>query len=181
MELNFVAGGGGLFAGSRPEFDRAAGPLFVGGIEVARPANPGLMGRLSLRAEGGVAKQELSGVQTNLEGDVQTVYAALAVRVTLVGGGERARPVGPYLVAGAAWARPSTRVALREDPRTTPGARFEQISHENVPGAVLGAGVLWRGDRVALSAEARWMSLATAGATTSTLPLLVTIAVPLRR
>jgi hypothetical protein len=87
----------------------------------------------------------------------------------------------PYALAGAAWGRPSTRFELNNAPQTTPGAGFTQVTHENVPGAIVGAGVAWRLQRVAVRAEARWVALHTAEGASSTVPLVVTIAVPLRR
>jgi hypothetical protein len=179
MELTLFAGAGGTVSLSHPGLDRTAGPTWVGGIELARPALSGLAGRLALRAEGGFASQEFKIDQDVLSGDVHTVHAALAVQLAFRDA--EASRVVPYAFAGAAWGRPSSRFELNNDPQTTPGAGFTQVTHENVPGAIVGAGVAWRMPRVAVRAEARWMALRTAEGASSTLPLMVTIAVPLRR
>lgn len=181
LELTLFAGAGRTLSLSQPDLDRAAGPIFVGGIELARPAHPGLLGRLALRAEGGFASQDFNVDQKVVGGDVQTVHAALALRLALIGQGARASRLVPYALAGAAWGRSSTRFVLNQDPQSTPGAGFEQVTHENVPGAIVGAGIGWHTQRVAVRAEARWMALATTDGTSSTLPVLVTIAVPLYR
>lgn len=178
--LTLFVGGGGVFAGSHPGFDRSTGAALVGGAEIARPTHGGLLGRLALRVEGGLAYQDLSVGGAVVEGDVRTAHGALALRVGLGRSGEAARLV-PYALAGAVVARPSSRVTLSEAPHSTPGARFEQVSHETVPGALVGAGVAWRVRHASLRAEARWMSLATADRRTTAVPLVLSLAVPLGR
>ena len=179
MELTLFAGAGGTMSLSQPGLDRTAGPTWVGGIELARPSLSGLAGRLALRAEGGLASQEFNIDQDVLSGDVHTVHVALAMQLAFRDA--KASGLVPYALAGAAWGRPSTRFELNNDPQTTPGAGFTQVTHENVPGAIVGAGVAWRMPRVAVRAEARWMALRTSEGASSTLPLMVTIALPLRR
>jgi hypothetical protein len=179
-EFTLFAGAGGAVAGSNPGIDRSTGAAFVGGAEVGRPGRAGLLGRLALRLEGGYASQGFAMDGDVIGGDVQTVHGALALRVGVGRGGAPGR-LAPYALAGAVVARPSTRVALREDPRSTPGARFEQVTHETVPGALLGAGVEWRAWRAALRAEARWMTIATTDRRTTMIPLLLTIALPVGR
>ena len=179
MELTLFAGAGGTMSLSQPGLDRTAGPTYVGGIELARPSRSGLAGRVALRAEAGFASQEFSIDQNVLSGDVHTVHVALAVQLAFRDA--EASGLLPYALAGVAWGRPSTRFELNNDPQTTPGAGFTQVTHENVPGAIVGAGVAWRTPRVAVRAESRWMALRTSEGASSTLPLVVTIAVPLRR
>jgi hypothetical protein len=179
-ELTLFAGAGGVVAGSNPGIDRSTGAAFVGGAEVARPGRAGVLGRLALRLEGGFASQGFAMDGDVIDGDVQTVHGALALRVGVGRGAAPAR-LAPYALAGAVVARASTRVALSEDPRSTPGARFEQVTHETVPGALLGAGVEWRAWRAAVRAEARWVAIATADRRTTTIPLLLTIALPVGR
>ena len=180
-ELTFFAGAGATQSLSQPGIDRRAGPAVVGGVELARPSLHGLLGHLALRAESGFSSQSLDVNPDVVSGDVHTMHAAVAVRVALLGRSAAIARLMPYALAGAAWARPSTRFALSEDPSGTPGARFEQVTHENVPGTIVGAGVAWLTPRAAIRAEARWMALYTAERTTSTLPLVLTIALPLRR
>jgi hypothetical protein len=179
LELTLVAGAGRTVSLAQPGVDRSAGPTFVGGIELARPALSGLLGRLSLRLESGFASQDFEVDDGAVSGDVQTVHAALALRVDLWG--RAARRLTPYALAGAAWARPSTRFELHIDPQTTPGAGFEQVTHENVPGAIVGAGVAWQTRPAQVRVEARWMTLRTSERVTSSLPVAITLAVPLRR
>ena len=181
VELSAFAGAGATQSLSQPGVDRSAGPTFLGGIELARPTHAGLLGRVSLRAEAGFASQRLSVDGDVVSGDVHTVHGALALRVALAHPQVGARRFEPYAVVGAAWARPSTRFALTENPGSTPGARFEQVTHENVPGTMLGAGVAWVTQRAAVRGEARLMSLLSSDGTTSTLPVFITIAVPVRR
>jgi hypothetical protein len=180
-EVTLFGGGGGVLPGSQPGFDRGAGTAVVAGVELARPALPGLIGRVALRAEGGFAAQDLALPADVADGDVHTPHAALAARVSLLGRHGGPRRLLPYLVLGGTWARPSTRLALREDPRATPGARFEQVTHENVAGILAGGGLAWQARRVAVRAEARWLSLATHGSATTLVPVLLTVAVPLHR
>jgi hypothetical protein len=179
QSVTVFGGAGAAQSLSQPGLDRNAGPTVVGGIELARPQHSGIVGRLALRAEGGFTSQSFD--ENVVSGDVHTIHAALALRVALAGRGAGSGRLVPYAVAGGVWARPSTRFVLSEDPRSTPGARFEQVTHENVPGTMLGAGVAWLTQRAALRAEARWMSLLGTDGVTSTLPVIVTIAVPLHR
>jgi hypothetical protein len=180
-ELTLFGGGGGVFPGSQPGMARSAGLAVVGGLELGWPSRPGLAGRLALRAEGGLATQAEDFGGDVAEGDVHTPHAALAARLDLLGRRSGARRLMPYLVAGGAWARPSTRLALREDAGATPGARFEQITHESVAGALAGGGLAWQGRRASLRAEARWLALATDGAATTLVPVVLTLAIPLHR
>jgi hypothetical protein len=179
VDLTFFVGAGGTVSRSQPGLDRSAGPTFVAGVELARPGHLGLLGHLALRAEGGFASQGFASDQGAVDGDVQTVHAALALRADFARWG--VGRVVPYALAGAVWGRPSTRFALNEVGQGTPGARFEQVTHENVPGAIVGGGIAWQMQRVALRAETRWMALATAERASSTLPVMVTIAVPLNK
>ena len=181
VELTMFAGAGATQSLSQPGLDRSAGPTFLGGIEIARPTHPGLLGRLAMSAEGGFASQKFAADQTVVSGDVHTVHAALSMRVALLDRSSGAGRLVSYALAGAAWGRPSTRFVLSESSQSTPGASFEQVTHENVPGAIFGAGIGWLTPRAAIRAEARWMSLYTSKGATSTLPLVLMIAVPLHR
>jgi len=181
VELTMFAGAGATQSLSQPGLDRGAGPTFLGGIEIARPTHPGLLGRLAMSAEGGFASQKFSVDQSVVSGDVHTVHAALSLRVAFLDRSAGAGRLVPYALAGAAWGRPSTRFVLSESSQSTPGAGFEQVTHENVPGAIVGAGIGWLTPRAAIRAEARWMSLYTSEGATSTLPLVLMIAVPLHR
>lgn len=181
VELTMFGGAGATQSLSQPGLDRSAGPTFLGGIEIARPTHPGLLGRLAMSAEGGFASQKFAVDQNVVGGDVHTVHAALSLRMALADRSAGAGRLVPYALVGAAWGRPSTRFVLSESSQSTPGASFEQVTHENVPGAIFGAGIGWLTPRAAIRAEARWMSLYTSEGATSTLPLVLMIAVPLHR
>jgi hypothetical protein len=175
--VSVFAGVGGAFALSQPQFDRGAGTSVVAGLEFAPfAAASGIARRLGLRIEGGFTQQQFSHQSTVIGGDVQTVHAALAVRASLA----RAGGFSTYALAGGVWARPSTRVTLNASPDATPGARFEQTTHESVPGALVGVGAGWHRGWATLRAEVRWMSLATSQKTTTMLPAMITMSVPVR-
>ncbi|HVZ77750.1 MAG TPA: hypothetical protein VG818_07210 [Gemmatimonadaceae bacterium] len=175
--VSVFAGAGGAFALSQPQFDRSTGTAAVAGLEVAPFSGAtGFVQRLAIRLEGGFTKQEFAHRSSVLGGDVQTVHAALALQAPLV----QAGGLFTYALAGGAWARPSTRITLNATGSTTPGAAFEQTSHETVPGALLGVGAGWRYGAASLRAEVRWLSLATTQKATSMLPALVTVSFPVR-
>ena len=111
-QLTFFAGAGATQSLSQPGIDRRAGPTIIGGVEIAHPALHGLLGRLALRAEGGFSSQSLDVNQDVVSGDVHTVHAALGLRIALLGRGVAVARLMPYALAGAVWARPSTRFAL---------------------------------------------------------------------
>ena len=174
--LALVVGGGGAFAVSQPGFDRSTGAAFIAGLEISQPWRAGAAGRLGLLLEGGYASQDLSSSPT-VSGDVQTVTGAALLRVAVT---PRTR-LGAYLLAGPVWARPSTRIVLNATGGQVPGAGFEQTTHETAPGVLLGVGAGWQVDAATVRVEARWMSLATANKSTTMVPVILTVAVPLHR
>lgn len=175
--LRVVAGAGGAFAGSQPGFDRSTGSALFAGIELAQPWRAGLAGRFGLRLEGGVASQKLSSSSGLVSGDVQTVHGAALASFALTQRGA----FDSYVLAGPMWSRPSTRLVLQAGSAQMPGANFEQTTHETAPGVLLGIGAGWRLHSTTLRVEARWISLATTDKSTTMVPVVVSIAVPLHR
>lgn len=173
-ELAIILGGGGAFAGSQGSVDRNAGPLLLGGIELRQRWRPGFAGRLALRLEGGFTSQGLSSGGAIADGDVQTVHAAALLSAAVI---DRGR-FESYALAGPVWSRASTKLAFGAPANETPGAEFEQTTHETAWGAVLGVGAGWRIGWAAVRLEARWMSLATDDVTTM-VPVVLSVAVPL--
>lgn len=154
--------------------ERGTGAIALGAVEVG-----GAGGGLRLRVEGGFAGQPLrEDAAGQLTGDVQTVHAALALRAPV---GARGWRVEPYLLGGAAVVRPSTRIRLRSLPSAVPDAAFTETRSEVVGGALVGAGLGWRTSRAHAFLEARWMHAATGGEPTGSLPLILGLAIPLRR
>lgn len=175
--IGVVAAAGGAFAASQPGFDRSTGSAWFAGIELTQPWRTGVAGRLGLRLESGVASQSLSSSSGLVSGDVQTVHAAALVSVALAPRG----PLDLYALAGPVWSRPSTRLVLDAGSAQVPGAGFAQTTHETAPGVLLGVGAGWGVRAATLRVEARWISLATHGKSTTMVPVVVSIAVPLHR
>jgi opacity protein-like surface antigen len=169
-------GAGGAFALSQPGVDRRAGSAFVGDLE-ARPWTTGFASRVGLRVEGGFMSQSLSSSGGPVSGDVQTVHAAALVSVAFAPAGR----FTPYVIAGPAWGRPSTKLVVNATAEGMPSVSFAQTTHENVGGAVAGVGATWRVRAAAMRLEARWMSLATTDKSTAVAPVLLSVVVPLRR
>lgn len=174
--MAFALGAGGAFAVSQPGIDRRAGSAVVGDLE-ARPWAAGLASRVGVRLEAGFMSQSLSASGGPVSGNVQTVHAAALASLVFESFGRFA----PYVVAGPAWGRPSTKLVLNATAEGMPTASFAQTTHENVAGAVAGVGVNWRVRAAAMRLEARWMSFATTDKSTAVAPVLLSVVVPLRR
>ncbi len=175
-ELAVILGGGGAFAGSQGEVDRDAGPLVLGGIELRQPGRSGFVGWFALRLEGGFTSQGLSSAGAFMDGDVQTMHAAVLLSTDLVSRGR----FESYVLAGPVWSRASTKLAFDAPANETPGAAFEQTTHESAWGAMLGVGAGWRIRSASLRLETRWVSLATDRSTTA-VPVVISVAFPLHR
>lgn len=173
-ELAIIVGGGGAFAGSQGDVDREAGPLLLGGIELRQPWRSGFAGRLALRLEGGFTSQGLSSSSDFVDGDAQTMHIATLLSAALMNRGR----FESYVLAGPVWSRTSTKLVFDAPANETPGAEFEQSTHETAWGAVLGVGAGWRIRSATVRLEARWMSLATTRSTTM-VPVVLSVAVPL--
>lgn len=173
-ELAIIVGGGGAFAGSQGGVDRDVGPLLLGGIELRQPWRSGFAGRLALRLEGGFTSQGLSSSSDFVDGDAHTVHVAALLSAALMNRGR----FESYALAGPAWSRASTKLVFDAPATETPGAEFEQTTHETAWGAVLGVGAGWRIRSAAVRLEARWMSIATTKSTTM-VPVVLSVAVPL--
>jgi hypothetical protein len=172
--LMVTAGAGGVVAGSDDGTDRDAGWTLLGGVELQQPRWTGFASRLALRIEGGFMSQRLSSATDIMSGDVQTVHGAGLVSVTFL----KHQQFEPYVLAGPVLARSSTKLVLDAPTDQTPGAGFEQITHETAAGALLGIGTGWRAGSALVRLEARWLTLATTKSTTM-VPLILSIAVPL--
>jgi hypothetical protein len=173
-DLAIIVGGGGAVVGSQGGVDRDAGPMLLGGIELRQPWRSGFAGRLALRLEGGFTSQGLSSSSDFLDGDAQTVHIAMLFSAALMSRGR----FESYALWGPAWSRASTKLVFDAPANETPGAEFEQTTHETAWGAVLGVGAGWRIRSTAVQLEARWMSLATTKSTTM-IPVVLSVAVPL--
>jgi hypothetical protein len=170
------AGIGGAFASAQQGVDRDVGPMVLGGIEFRQPWRSGLLGRMGLRAEAGFSVQGLSSSGGFVDGDVQTAYGAVLASLALIEG----QRFDAYAIAGPSWSHLSTKFSFDAPANETPGAAFEQTSHETAPGVVLGAGAGWHIRWATVRAEARWMSVNTAE-TTTMVPVVLSLAVPLGR
>jgi hypothetical protein len=173
--FTIIAGVGGVFAGSQDGVDRHTGPVVLGGIEYRQPWRSDFARRLALRVEGDFTSQ---GLASNgfVSGDVKAVYGAALLSVAMFARGR----FESYALAGPVWSRLSTKLVFDAPTDETPGAGFEQTTHETAPGAVLGVGAGWRVRSAAVRLEVRWMSLATTN-TTTTVPVVLSVAVPLHR
>lgn len=175
--LSIVVGVGGVFAGSQAGADHTAGAALTGALELRQPWRTSFLRRMGLRLESGYSSQGLSSADHFVSGNVESVHAAALVSVALV---ERGR-FESYALGGPVLARLSTKLTFDAPTNQTPGAGFEQTTHQTAPGVSLGVGAGWRVRSVSLRLEARWMSLATDAKATTSVPVMLAVDVPLHR
>lgn len=170
--VDLWAGGGSMQTLSQPGSERNAGPFVLGAAEFGHAGFP-----LHLRVESGFASQVIRTRRDGLvAGDVQAVHGAIAYRLSLP---VLEAPVSPYLLAGAAAFRHSTRYELRSTDVNIPDANFSLTTSEVVAGTLVGVGATWRLGGVRGFTEARWMPSTTAGGRTSALPVTVGAMLPI--
>lgn len=175
--LSVVAGAGGVFAGSQAGADHSTGAAFIGALEFRQPWRPSFFRRVALRVEGGYSSQGLSLPDRFVTGNVHSLHGAALVSVAVA---ERGR-FESYVLGGPVLSRLSTRMIFDAPTNQTPGAGFQQTTHETAPGVALGVGAGWRVRSVSLRLEARWMSLATNAKATTSVPVMLSVAIPLHR
>lgn len=175
--FSLVAGAGGVFGGSQFGADHTTGADVVGGLEFRQPWRPDFFRRVAVRLEAGYASQGLASADHFVSGNVQSFRGAALVSVAVAGHGR----FESYALGGPVLARVSTKLRFDAPPNQTPGSSFAQTTHETAPGVALGVGAGWHVASASIRLEARWMSLATNAKATTSLPVLLSVAVPLRR
>lgn len=173
--LAVFAGAGAALTVAQPGMDRDIGRAGIVGLEMDSVWTSGLGQRLALRLEGGLMSEKFGASLGPVTGDVQTVHLSVLASMRIAT--SRGREI--YGLAGPMWARPSDKLVLDAANTETPGSNFEQTTHQNTAGALLGVGVAWRVQSAVVRTEARWMSMATKERSTRTLPLMVSVALPI--